>query len=113
MVLSHLKVISNKSNLDLCYLFGLISPKWYMISPMLVWNTYTKSSMIFWFTFDNLLRSNQGDRPFKGLYRRNGVSDDQSLYMKNIYIYGVLVWSFKSFLWAVFHKTKHVMTKVY
>jgi hypothetical protein len=38
-----------RSNLDLCYLFGLIFQKQCMIWPKFVWNTYRKSYMIFQF----------------------------------------------------------------
>ena len=41
---------SERFNVDLCDLFGLISQKRWVLWPMLLWNTYTNSEIIFQFT---------------------------------------------------------------
>ena len=76
-------IFMTESNLDLCYLHTRpIYSKRCMLQPMFMYNTYTKSYMIFQFTLyplnlDDIRRSNQGHITFKWLYLING---DQSIF---------------------------------
>ena len=66
------------------HLFEIISQKRCMIWPMFLWNTYTKSYIMFQFklralTSDDHLRSNKGHITLNRLYLVNGALYDQSL----------------------------------
>ena len=74
-----------------------------MLWHKFLWNTYSKSYMVFQLTswpliLDDLQRSNQGNWVFSGLYLLNRACHNQSLYETHI-VSHILYFSWPHYLW--------------